>query len=258
MSISDKDWDLLNGYADEELSASDIQLVKARIAREPELREALSQIQEMKRHIKSSYTKSVDQEPKHPEKSTWVRASIAAAICLVVGSGIFAWSQYDQFTRSNPEKLHQAYSIKGYMLEKTPKVIQVSSQITGDFKIPDLSASELKLAEANLDVVNDKEVITAHYRGMRGCRLTFVSVGLSDSDNKDHTNIIFNQSEQQLTAEWQSKHSQMTLLATGMDESRFAAIARFIKHEIKSMDEEKQAELRMAMETTYRKALPCA
>ena len=257
MSVSDKDWELLNAYADEELSVEIVETVKARIAREPELRDALSEIQEVKRHIKSGLAQTGPEKAKNNTSYSWRKIRAAAAIFALITAGLYSWIQYDQFTRANPENIHQAYSDKGYILEKTPNIVQVSSQYTGDFKIPDLSASELKLAEAKLYYVDGKEVITAHYRGMRGCRLTFVSVG-SDKDLESSPHVTFKQSAEFLKGRWQSAHSDMTLIARGMDENRFASIARFMKYQIESQDKKKQEELRIAMETTYRKAHPCA
>ncbi|WP_169570317.1 hypothetical protein [Sneathiella limimaris] len=260
MSIRNEDWELLNGYVDRELPLAEQEILEARLMEEPLLREELSRLQEIKRHLSGQKSKAANDTVSSGTPYGWRRGAAAAAILLALFGATAGWYALQPEKVTLAEGLHQIYSEKSYLLETEPRTLQVSSPVTGDFEIPDLSASNLRLAEAKLEQTKIGEILSAHYRGTRGCRLTFVSKSkTTDQPEQVHaTSIVFDKHSRLLKARWQIGTQSVTVLATGMDEDRFATISRYLQNELRLQEKRKQEELRIAMISAYQKARPCA
>ncbi len=236
--ISQDDWDALNAYSDGELPDGDVQLLEKRLQTELPLQDALAQILSVGialRHLKPE-TMSEPIEPRKPARSYGFLAVAALAAFVVIFA---AQSILGSKSGYSPSDLHQAF------LEQSFDVSQLDVQnvyTTGD--VPDLTTANLTLVSD----VNETGLIRAlHYAGRNGCRLTLtISKG-------ELPEVLA--SQELLLASWSLGSVHYTLLSTGMDANRFAAITDFVR--VYSEQQERAATV-LAMSTATEAAVPCS
>lgn len=258
MAIDKTEWELLNAYADGELSAAAAKALELRLSQNPVLALELEKISALKASLAKLKAAPV-QAPVSRTSIGWIRHAAAAVILLLIGATAFFWNEFQQNQALDPLEIHTAYAQETYILSDAKRPVHVSSTIIGDFYIPDLQASELQLADTQLKKVGKREVVSAHFRGIRGCRLTLVGSNIKAADNTS-ANIQFSldRTDRLLLASWQSGGSHFTLLASAMDANRFKAIAHYVQNDVQNEHSKQQQDLRIAMQRTYEMARPCA
>jgi hypothetical protein len=235
--ISQDDWDSLNAYSDGELPAAEAHLLETRLQTEPALQNALEQIQGVGSALKALRPEA-GSAPAQSRKSMWSYRyiAIAASIALVL---VFAGQSFwGHKTILSPSDLHQAF------LQQSFNVSQADIQrvnITSD--VPDLATANLALVA---DVTEGNATRALHYAGRNGCRLT-LTIAKVDLPNVKATPEL-------LLASWSVTSVHYTLLATGMDGNRFAAITEFVR--VYSEQQNRPATI-MAMRDATETAVPC-
>ncbi|MBE7636495.1 hypothetical protein GUA87_06525 [Sneathiella sp. P13V-1] len=254
MAVNEFEWQKLNAYVDGELSPEETRMFMKGLHDREDLKAEYEKLIQLKSNLSA-----LAPVAKVPVQETAIVSkrfrNIAAAIVLAfgLGSSLVVWNSLSE--TSSPEKIHATFSEKTYLLDKSRPALHVSSFTSGDFDIPDLTLTRLQLADIQTRGEGENEVISAHYRGYRGCRLTLVST----AGNKVNPDGIFqfSKSEKLLKISWSSERAAFTLLATGMDKNRFMSIANYVRDSI-SEKEKKRESLKIAMHEAYKSALPCA
>lgn len=235
--ISQDDWDALNAYSDGELREIDIQLLEKRLQTETPLQGALAQIQGVGIALRS-LNPDTESEPIVSRKPAISYGYIAIAASIVFVMIFAGQSILGRKPGHLPSDLHQAFLEQPFDVSQ-PDVQNVNT--TGD--VPDLTTANLTLVS---DVVETDLTRALHYVGRNGCRLTLIisKGGLSE--------ILV--SPELLLASWNSDAVQYTLLSTGMDANRFAAIADFVRI---YFDQQQRSVTTLAMSAATEAAAPC-
>ncbi|MCH2066247.1 hypothetical protein [Shimia sp.] len=214
--LSDSDWDLVNAYADDELPASDQQAFEARLNVEPALQAALQQVRMVSGALAQMRpdVAPLEAAPAQPANRNWrplaACASIAAA--AVIAAGVF-WMSSKASTA--PLALHQAFLDTPYALPSGGEVRRVEGQ--ADALAPELALANLYLVD-RVALSGDRSA--AHYKGRNNCRLTLISgPNLSGEDVPDGMRA----------AQWENGGRGFMVMASGMDQRRFNAIAEFLR-----------------------------
>jgi len=253
MTISDTEWNILNAYVDGELSQSDRASFSKDLEARPDLQVAHQKLLSVKKSLSAlSPTSSTQKKPS----TYWRKYVIAASLLVVFASGSLVWSSMYPTNENIPLTLHKAFSEKTYILRDTSPKMIISSLSAGQLGVPDLSASALQLADVTTTQKDNRETISLHYRGLRGCRLTLVGMEKGDAPITDSPYPI-KIDDGLITSRWETKTTTFTLLATRMDVERFKAIANYIR-QATQQPKNGQDKLRVAMNETYKNALPCA
>ena len=239
--LTDSDWELINAYADGELNGSETRTLEARLANEPELQEALEQVRRISgalRNMRPEFS-APGEAPTVPANRNWrplaVCASLVAAVTLVTVLLLFPAD-----TLRTAAEIHNEFLDKSYTLSDVSGV-RPASLATGSFA-PDLGM-------ANLFLVDEVELsgnrTAAHYSGRNNCRLTLLSGPEIFSAGVP---------EEVRNQQWQIGDRHFALLASGMDQRRFDAIAVFLRQATRSSG---QPETALAMKQATDTALPC-
>ena len=177
---------------------------------------------------------------------------------LFSGRTVVVRSQLDQAEAlSWQEKLvaaHSGLSEETFVVEQNRPLPVVSSRRLNDFAVPDLRASRLYLVEARTVHDEATEQLVMHYRGMRGCALTIAAIAPIAEDGEV---VAAASDDATLFAGWRFGKLGFAVIADGMDEARFQAIATYVKVAIDDRLTPK-SDLRTAMAESYRAAKPCA
>lgn len=215
--LNDQDWDLINAYHDRELGAAAARDLEARIASEPTLalalkdvRSAASSLAVLRPDIAQTATL-----PRHKAANKnwrlgkWLAGGAAAvALAIALGSYVFAKRTVldihadlagQNFSVSD-ENLHPVFAM-------------------GDDGLPDLAGANLTpVAVRQLDVG-----WVAHYAGRNGCRLSY----FRDALGYDGAGLG---SDRQVEFWTTADNHRHMIVASGMDPSKFDAIATYLKH----------------------------
>jgi hypothetical protein len=179
------------------------------------------------------------------------RAAIAAAlVAVVVSIGLVLPGNVGDDWRDVPINLHQNMSSNTYVLPETDNLPVISTARAMTISAFDLSASRLTLVDVWTGRRDGREAIAMHYRGQNGCRLTIIALETGSSDP-----ALLPARHDGLGARWSLPDFHFYVLASGMDRSRFDAIAAFAKAE--SLRLTRQDDLQMAMRDTTNQAQPC-
>lgn len=254
MAVNEFEWQKLNAYVDGELSPEDTQAFMRELQGREDLKAEYEKLIQLKSSLSTfSPAPEVANQNSGAAGKRFAQIAAAAAVILVLGGSVMLWKSLDGAT--SPASIHTAFSEKTYLLDKSKPALHVSSFTSGDFDIPDLTPTQLQLADIQTSGSGENEVISAHYRGYRGCRLTLVST--ADKSAGSEKQFVFSKSDNLLEISWTSKHSAFTLVATGMDKNRFMSIAHYVRNRV-SESEKRREDLRIAMHEAYQSALPCA
>lgn len=241
--LNDKDWEQVNAYHDGALNASEMRALETRLAAEPALATALEDVRRVSRSL--ALMRPVLDDPdatpqtrvansnRHPRRWLWGGAVAAAvALAMVFGSGFVASpTAFDIHT----ELAAQTYDVGSGDLRPV-----AGNGLAG---VPDLEGANLTAVASRVTEEGD----IMHYAGQNGCRLTYLRGGFALPEGKST-------SEKQI-ASWGSRDQQRHIIvATGMDRTRFDAIARYLKLETRERASES---VMAALSKTVRSARPC-
>jgi len=236
--VSQDDWDSLNAYNDGELSAAEARQLETLLQIEPALQDALEQIQGVGLALKS-LRPEIGSEPVQAQKTMWSYRYIAIAASIALVLVFVGQSFLGQKSGLSPSDLHQAF------LQQPFNVSQEDIQhINSRRDVPDLATANLALVA---DVTESNATRALHYAGRNGCRLT-LTIAKGDLPDVKATPEL-------LLASWSVASVHYTLLSTGMDSNRFAAITDFVR--VYSEKQGRPATI-MAMRDATETAVPCA
>jgi hypothetical protein len=238
-----KDWEQVNAYHDGELCAADLRAFEARHASEPALAAALEDVRNVSDslsflrphlvHSASALETGAANNNWHPWR--WLAGgAVAAAIALAVVFGPAFVTTPTAFD-IHAELAAEAFDVESAELR--------SAAAGGAVVIPDLSVAHLT---AVFFRTSDNDEIV-HYAGQNGCRLTYLRGAFVFPERNDIP--------ERKIATWLSGNQlRHMIVATGMDRTRFDAIASYLKLEIR----ERASESVMAsLSETIRTARPC-
>lgn len=253
------EWQDLNAYADGELPDAEAQAFEKRLAVDPDLRQELDRLRDVKRKLarmRPSQTETTHQSPAYStvgfRKFAAIAATFVAVVALstigflLIGSEPTGWLQ-------QARALHSEQSHKAYVVEERYIPQMVSSGHALEFPAPDLTASRLYLVEIATQLWNNRETIAMHYRGLRGCRLTFVAIEARDGDDM----LLKSDDTGSLIRNWTHAGFEFVVIADGMDSDRFASVAAYT--EIATIEASRpDDQMQTAMAESRRNARPCA
>ncbi|MEO0918528.1 MAG: hypothetical protein AAFY31_16345 [Pseudomonadota bacterium] len=216
--LNERDWELVNAYHDGELGDAERQALERRLPSEPALEEALRNLAGISASLgalRPDTQQASSQQLAMPANQNWrpvkwlIGGAAAAAIALAVTFGQQLSAKPSAFD-IHADLAAQAFSIAG------GDVRLVAAGESQD--IPDL-------ASANLTPVATRQVKNGHvthYAGRNGCRLSYFRGTFSAGGQA--------QSLENQVAAW-STTGDMTymIVATGMDQAKFDAIAAYLK-----------------------------
>jgi len=252
--LSETDWELINAYADDELSAEDREAVSRRLTYDDSLVAALAEVHATKAGLSLMRPAKVAAPPARRRVGVRHIAAGAVAASLAAIAVLGALYQLGGVTndwRDTPAVLHAALSENTYVLSEGSALPVVSTARIGNLEVFDLSSSRLTLVDIEIARNDDRDLVAMHYRGRRGCRLTVVAVEALPDDPSPlparHAG---------LGVRWSVGPAHYYLLASGMDRDRFDAIAAYAKAESRRLN--RRDGLEMAMRDATDKARPCA
>lgn len=251
MTLSDRDWDLLSAYADDELEADARQALEKRLVSEPDLCNAHDRIQRSKSALSNMRPRLT---PPEPEIHSLGRAcAIAASIMLAIGisAGTLWFINAGVSERAGDlaaTDWHMEFTTKSYVVEQGGVIKLAVGAPLGFVEAPDLSTSNLVLVDVRLHQQDDGESVAMHYRGFNGCRLTLVA----EPNGKPATVTT----DSFLYRRWTTDKAHFSLIADTMDPDRFDAIAVFVEAQIRASEERERFAVATANATA--RAKPCA
>jgi anti-sigma factor RsiW len=249
--LSETDWELINAYADGELSAEDEDGVSRRLTHDAVLAAALAEVHATKAAL-SLIRPAEEPAPTAHDKFGARRLALAASLAAAVALGAFyQFSGVGEDWRDAPADLHATLSANSYVLPEDGVLPVISTARIGDIEVFDLSSSRLTLADVRTTRRDDRDVVAMHYRGRRGCRLTVVAL---EALQKDPSQLPARHDG--LGARWSVGRAHFYVLASGMDRDRFDAIVAYAKAESRRLDRRDTFEL--AMRDATEQARPCA
>ncbi|MEO3415032.1 hypothetical protein AAFO92_10275 [Roseovarius sp. CAU 1744] len=217
--LNDQDWELINAYHDGELGAKDKRAMESRLAVEPALALALEELRGM-----SSSLAAMRPESRYGDSAPGGRAandnwwpgrwvaggaiSAVLAIAFVVGPSIFA--------KPTVLDIHAEFAAQPVSSSDGDlrPVVAASSE-----DVPDLSGANL--TPVFVRALDDGQV--THYAGRNGCRLSYFR-GAVGGDDPGRL------SDHQVEAWTTADNLLHMIVATGMDQSKFDAIATYLKY----------------------------
>lgn len=258
MSHEDSDWRILNAFADGELADAEARRFEQRLTEEPELRSELGRVRDLKRKLAAmrplpeTAIEPVAAAPRWHSRVAAAAAAVVAILALIV----IAETQFmrDHSTwLEHAVVLHGEQSQRAFVVDERHVVQTVSSGRSLEFRAPDLTESRLFLVEIASSLWNDRETITIHYRGLRGCRLTVAAIEAGAAPGE----MAGSNGPDALMRTWTYDGFHFAVIADGMDVDRFARIADYVNAAVKVPVIEDRR-MRTAMAESYREARPCA
>ena len=249
--LSETDWELINAYADGELSAEDKLEISRRLTHDAVLAAALAEVHATKAAL-SLIRPAEEPAPTARNKLEARRLAVAASLAAAVALGaLYQFGGVGEDWRDAPADLHAALSANTYVLPEGGVMPVVSTARIGDLEVFDLSSSRLTLVDVRTTRRDERDVVAMHYRGRRGCRLTVVALEALPGDPS-----VLPARHDGLGARWSVGRAHFYLLASGMDLDRFDAIVTYAKAESQRLHQRDTLEL--AMRDATDKARPCA
>ncbi len=232
-NLSERDWQLLNGYHDGELPAPQRAALEERLRREPALAEALAGLRTLSAELKA--LPSAPPRPALPRvlHSPWRRIAAGGMLAASLALGLLlAFPRPD-----NPAMaLHAAFVAQDFPVDETMLLRAATT--------PDLP----NLAPARLALVASRRIeggSAAHYAGLNGCRLTFFDTSAP---------VELSPEAGLRTATWQSETRHLAIVAQGMDPERFRAITTYLMQLTRHAD---PPDTRLALADATRRTNSC-
>ncbi|WP_424987118.1 hypothetical protein [Microbulbifer sp. S227A] len=217
--LNDKDWELLNAYHDDELSETDRRRVDLRLVSEPALASALRDVAGVSASLaalRPDIARTPGGAPPAAANSNrtprrWLAGgAVAVAIALAVVIGI------GKSGAPTARDIHAAFGEQSFSAQGD------AIRLAGS----DMPARAPDLSMANLTPVSQRTLDAGqvtHYTGRNGCRLSYFR-GSFALDNADRPATY-------QVEEWTGDDNLRHLIvASGMDQARFEAIALYLRH----------------------------
>lgn len=252
MKISETDFNLLSALIDDELSADDKAQMLERLQTEQDLQRSFVELQQLKYSMQASYKQTLTKSSAASGNLKW-RLNGWPALTSVGLIGItFALTLYFFSNSSEQEApsllaLHNGFSQSDYQVSQRATLQSVQFGSAQNFILPDLSSSNLYLVAQQSDT-NYEQLL--HYRGTNGCKLT---LRVQDSSQLQQLEKAQKGVQQY---QWYIAGQAYQVIATGMDQPRFDAIANYIQQLSRSVAGLEKYQI--AMQQSYQEALPCS
>jgi len=241
--LNEKDWELINAYHDGELGDAERRTLESRLASEPLLEEALREISNISASLGALRPDTQQISSMQPEAPTnqntrptrWlVGGAVAAAIALAVSVG----PQF--FKAPSAFDIHADFAAQSFAVEAGDMRVVTAEQTEN---APDLaSASLTAVAMTDFDGGH-----MTHYAGRNGCRLTYFRGTLSPGEQSPSAGMQ--------VAEWFTTNNMLHMIvATGMDQDKFNAIAAYLKLTTRQQANE---QLMASLAETTASSAPC-
>ncbi len=240
-NLSDQDWELLNACHDGEMTVEMRETCTKRLAREPELREALASIKRVSgslKALKPQLAKKVSRTGR--SWKPWALSAVAASLAGLVILSIATFVPQPGSPQT-PLQWHQAFLENDYSPLEGVRVRNTG--FFGSSGIPNLEPAGLSLVEQRSGKEND---FIAHYVGRNLCRVTVIVAPSLEQ---------FAVPEGALSSTWSVEARRYAVIATRMDQTRFDAIAKYIRQ---ISERSALPDIVVAMQTATSKAAPCA
>lgn len=237
--LSDRDWELVNAWADNELAEPEATQFAKRLQREPELKEALASVRQV-----SVSLSMLRPEPGHATPSAnanrrpWLWAAGAGLAAAVAGIAILLMLD----ATPSATAVHRGYVAQTYQPQAGSDLRLAAGSVVDGFPL---------LGDANLYLVAtdvQKGRASAHFVGLNGCRLTVLRGDFAPPEVSPDVQVH----------QWLAENSRYQVIATGMDAGKFAAIAAYLEQATQSrLEDTTVLALRQAVQsaTTCRRAL---
>ncbi|MBD13519.1 MAG: hypothetical protein CMN18_12475 [Roseovarius sp.] len=223
--LNERDSELVNAYHDGELGDAERRALETRIASEPLLEEALrdvSNISDSLGALRPATLQILSLQPEVPANQNtrparWlIGGAVAAAIALAVAVGPQGFKAPSAFD------IHADFAAQPFAIETTDLRAVAVGQ---DFDAPDLAGANLTVvAMQNLD-----DGLAVHYAGRNACRLSYFRGVVALAEQSPGT-------EHQVAAWSTSNDVRHMIVATGMDQDKFDAIAAYLKLTTRQQD----------------------
>lgn len=217
--LSEKDWELINAYHDGELSDAGRQELESRFLSEPALKEALRDVASVSASLgalrpevqPTNSQQIVLAANENRRLIRWLAGgAVAAAFALAIALGPQFNAEPSVFD------IHAEFAAQSFSVEDDEiQTVMVGKNVNA----PDLLSANLKPVAARQ--MNNGSV--THYAGRNGCRLSYFR----------GTPVLGNQApaaERNQVATWSTADDMRhMIIATGMDQGKFDAIAEYLK-----------------------------
>lgn len=251
------DWETLNAYVDGELSAAQTAEVESAVAKDPVVRAEVARIAGLKAALQQGPDLGGGTASKAAATGASTRtALVAACVALLIGiSALLSWQGRGEDWAVWSFQQHQMLSARSFVVQEPAPTPVISTSGKAQLKTPDLSESGLFLVDLSIVSREGHEAVTLHYRGLRGCRLTFVAV-TGDAEIEGKLSAAIGGAPI-VVDRWSGPSFGYLLFASGMDRMRFAAIGAYLRQHMVPVNEPEE-ELRMALRESYEASAPCA
>lgn len=241
MTLSEDDLVLVGAFHDGELDPADAARIRDRLAREPELREALAGIREVSAALKALRPGVAPLAEPAPRPARHRKLAMAAAVAAAVALGGLVFGLRAP-APGTPLRWHEHFVAQSYTTDGRLDPVPVSKWIGQE---PDLASANLTLVDVAREGPRD---LFLHYSGVNGCRLTFSITALPATLSALPPAL--------LVETWSDGELNYSVLAIGMDRGRFRAIAELLRGETR--DEPPGTQLFAAVRDATRQGAPCA
>ncbi|RED52142.1 anti-sigma factor family protein [Aestuariispira insulae] len=236
-AVSEQDWILLNGYADDALSVEDRLQIDQRLARDPAFSEALAKILASKAKMRALYVGDQYQPAADPVRKTtrtaagqqrFHKVALAAGLAaLIAGAAILSPEQIETGPIALADGLHETFMQRGY----TPFAAGLKNAARPSDPAlptaPDLTFAGLALVDHLYETVGQKTRIGFHYRGRNGCSLTVflyrteAATAWPEAEDPDLTRTL-----------WQESGYLIATLSKGMADDKFRDASRAVRQSL--------------------------
>ncbi len=216
--LNEKDWELVNAYHDGELGDAERRALESRLSSEPLLGQAMKDVSRVSAslgalRLDKTQTPSLESDVPANHNARPFRWMIGGAVAATMALAAAVGPQ--MFKAPTAFDIHADFAAQSFVVEAGDLRTVAAAQ--------KLTAPELDMA--NLTVVAMKDVgdgQVTHYAGRNGCRLSYFRGTFAPGGQSHSTRMQ--------VAEWSTANDVWHMIvATGMDQDKFNAIAAYLK-----------------------------
>lgn len=224
-ALNEKDWELINAYHDGELGDAERRTLESRLASEPLLEEALRDVSNVSASLgalrpATKLISSVQPETPANRNTRPTRWLLGGAVAALIALAVAVGPQF--FELPSAFDIHADLATQSFAIETGDMRAVAVGQV---FDAPDLAGANLTaVAMRDLD-----DGLVVHYAGRNACRLSYFRRAAAPAEQALST-------EHQVAAWSTSNHVWHIIVATGMDQDKFNAIAAYLKLATRQQD----------------------